>query len=132
MTRFLREVAEKRNPRTSATVGLLFTRYLEQSDGVPNTLTNYRGYVRDHVSPLIGHANVGELDADVLDSFYAELRRCRQHCSGRRSIRHWTSQPHQCDKRCTQPHMWRPLGSCGGEFDPRTRHRQAAAGVSAA
>ncbi len=111
MTRFLHEVAVKRNPRTSATVDQLLTRCLEQFDDAPNTLTNYRGYVRDHVSPLIGHANVGELDADVLDSFYAELRRCRQHCSGRSGNRHWTTQTHPCDARCTRPHVCKPLGS---------------------
>ena len=35
----------------------------------------------------LGRLKVGALDADVLDSFYAELRRCRDHCSGRRDDR---------------------------------------------
>jgi hypothetical protein len=52
-------------------------RYLDQFDGAPNTLTLYRGYVRKHISPFLGHLEVGEVDADVLDSFYAERRRCR-------------------------------------------------------
>jgi hypothetical protein len=37
--RLLHEVAEKRNPRTSATVDQLLDRNLEQFDGAPNTLT---------------------------------------------------------------------------------------------
>jgi hypothetical protein len=37
---------------------------------------------------------VGQLDADVLDSFYAELRRCREHCAGRHEIDHRTREPH--------------------------------------
>jgi integrase len=109
--RFLQEVAEKRNPRTSATVDQLLTRYLDQFDGAPNTLTNYRGYMRNHVSPLIGKLKVGALDAEVLDSFYAELRRCRQHCSGKAGARHWTRQAHECDQRCTRPHVCKPLGA---------------------
>ena len=41
--RFLAEVAERRNPRTSATVDQLLDRYLDQFDGASNTLTLYRG-----------------------------------------------------------------------------------------
>ncbi|MGE0297963.1 tyrosine-type recombinase/integrase [Pseudonocardia sp.] len=108
--RFLAEVAEKRNPRTSATVDQLLVRYLEQFDGAPNTLRLYRGHVRKHVSPFLGHLKVGELDADVLDSFYAELRRCRDHCSGRRTFQHRTSRRHECDERCG-PHVCRPLAA---------------------
>lgn len=35
------------------------------------------------MDPVIGHVKVGALDGDTLDSFYAELRRCRDHCSGK-------------------------------------------------
>src|SRR4051812_27914782 len=61
--RFLHEVAERRNPRTSATVDQLLARYLDQFDGAPNTLANYRSYTCNHVSPFLGHLKVGELDA---------------------------------------------------------------------
>lgn len=111
LDRFLHELAEQRNPRTSATVDQLLTRYLDQFDGAPNTLTNYRGYMRNHVSPLIGKVKAGALDAEILDSFYAELRRCRQHCSGRRGTQHWTRLEHECDQRCSRPHICRPLGA---------------------
>jgi integrase len=107
--RLLHEVAEKRNPRTSATVDQLLTRYLDQFDGAPNTLTLYRRYVRKHVAPFLGPLKVGEVDADLLDSLYAELRRCRDHCSGRHAVQHHASGPHECDKRC-RPHICRPLG----------------------
>jgi integrase len=107
--RLLNEVAERRNPRTKATVDQLLERYLDQFDGAPNTLTLYRGYVRNHISPFLGHLKVGQVDADILDSFYAELRRCRKHCSGRRQTEHRTPCPHDCDQRC-RPHACRPLG----------------------
>jgi integrase len=109
--RLVASVEERRNPRTSATIDQLLDKYLDQFDGAPNTLTNYRGYMRNHVSPLIGNVKVGALDAEVLDSFYAELRRCRQHCSGKAGSQHWTRQPHECDQRCTRPHACRPLGA---------------------
>lgn len=67
--------------------------------------------MRNHVSPLIGKVKVGALDAEMLDSFYAELRRCRQHCSGKGGTQHWTRQEHECDQRCSRPHVCRPLGA---------------------
>ena len=36
------------------------------------------------------------LDVETLDSFYAELRRCREHCDGRLHLQHRTGQPHVC------------------------------------
>jgi len=107
--RLLHQVAEKRNPRTSATIDQLLDRYLGQFDGAPNTLTLYRGYVRNHISPFLGRLTVGSLDADVLDSFYAELRRCRTHCNGRRPDHHRVTGPHECDRRCGGQHVCRPL-----------------------
>ncbi|RTL61780.1 MAG: integrase [Pseudonocardiaceae bacterium] len=108
--RFVHDVAERRNPRTSATVDQLLARYLDQFDGAPKTLSNYRGYVRNHVSEFLGDVKVGEIDADILDSFYAELRRCRSHCKQRRT-NHWTTREHKCDRRCGRPHICRPLGA---------------------
>jgi integrase len=90
-------------------VDQLIERYLDQFDGAASTLTLYRGYVRNHISPFLGHVKVGALDADMLDSFYAELRRCRDHCSGRRFVQHHTKGEHDCDHRCG-PHECRPLG----------------------
>ncbi|HKR48028.1 MAG TPA: tyrosine-type recombinase/integrase [Pseudonocardiaceae bacterium] len=109
--RLVREVEEQRSPRTAATVNQLLDRYLDQFDGAPRTLELYRAYVRKHISPLIGEVKVAALDAEILDSFYAELRRCRDHCSGRRAeVQHRTLATHQCDERC-RPHVCRPLGA---------------------
>ena len=108
--RLLSQVEEKRNPRTSATVDQLLERYLDQFDGADSTLALYRGYVRNHISPYLGRVKVGALDADVLDSFYAELRRCRTHCTGTPDTDHRTTAEHECDARCG-PHRCRPLGA---------------------
>jgi hypothetical protein len=126
--RFLHEVAERRNPRTSATVDQLLARYLDQFDGAPNTLTLYRGYVGKHIRPFLGRLKVGEVDADILDSFYAELRRCRDHCTGRRTFEHRTSGPHECDERCgphvrtsAGPSARQPCGTCTSSCPVRSR-----------
>jgi hypothetical protein len=57
-----------------------------------------------------GQDQVGALDADTLDAFYAELRRCRDHCVGRPFIQHRTAGEHECDHHCAQ-HRRRPLGA---------------------
>jgi hypothetical protein len=101
-SRPLDEVAEKRSPRTSATVDQLLDRYLDQFDGSPTTLDLYRTHVRNHISPCLGHVKVGQLDAETLDSFYGELRRCRRRCSGRRTIEHRVAEPHECTERSSR------------------------------
>ncbi|MGH3803324.1 MAG: integrase, partial [Pseudonocardiaceae bacterium] len=100
--RLISQVEERRNPRTKATVDQLLERYLDQFDGAASTLTLYRGYIRNHIAPFLGKTKVGALDADILDSFYAELRRCRDHCSGRPFVQHRTVVEHRCDHRCVQ------------------------------
>lgn len=110
LRRLANQVDERRNPRTNATVDQLLERYLDQFDGAASTLKLYQGYVRNHIAPFLGRIKVGALDADTLDSFYAELRRCRDHCSGRPYVQHRTEGPHQCDNRCG-PHRCRPLGA---------------------
>ncbi|TDC88148.1 GntR family transcriptional regulator [Saccharopolyspora aridisoli] len=110
LTRLLNEVDEQRNPRTSAPVKQLLKRYLDHYfEGEPSTRDQYRSYVRNHIAPFIGDEPVGRIDADILDSLYAELRRCRDHCTTGRRIDHRTRSKHECDARC-RPHECKPLG----------------------
>lgn len=106
--RLLLQVAERRNPKSSATIDQLLERYLEQFQGAPNTLDLYRTHVRNHISPCLGSVKVGRLDAEILDSFYAELRRCRRHCSRKRLTDRRVPGEHDCDSRC-RPHECKPL-----------------------
>jgi integrase len=108
MRRMATEVDERRNPRTNATVNQLLDRHCELAELERNTLANYRGLSEKHIRPLIGTVKVGALDGDLFDSFYAILRRCRDHCDRRPRVDHRTNGPHQCDERCT-PHQCRPL-----------------------
>jgi integrase len=107
-TRLLAQVDERRNPRTRATVSQLLERHLEMLDVEPTTLDSYRGFVENHIKPLIGKVQVGRIDGEILDSFFKQLRTCRAHCHGRRFTEHRTTRPHTCDDRC-KPHACRPL-----------------------
>ena len=107
--RLVQQVANRRNPRTSATVDELLGRYFDQFSGAPTTLSMYRTHTRNHISPVLGHLKVGRLDPETLDAFYAELRRCRRRCTGRRrTIDHRTTGDHECTEKC-RPHVCRPL-----------------------
>jgi integrase len=84
-TRLLSQVDERRSPRTRATVGQLLDKWLKVLDVDPSTRRTYEGYIRKHIRPLLGSLSLSRLDVEILDSFYSELRRCRDHCGGRRS-----------------------------------------------
>ena len=109
-TRLLNQVDEKRNPRTRATVNQLLDRYLDVLDVEDSTRSGYEGYIRRHIRPVLGELQVGRLDAEILDSFYAQLRKCRARCRGRVKIDHRTEREHRCDDRC-HPHECRPLAA---------------------
>jgi integrase len=104
------QVDERRNPRTTTTVDQLLDRYLETLDVGPTTHRMYTRYLEKHVRPFIGRQKAGALDADALDSLYAELRRCQIHCRDRRTVDHRTPRPHECDERC-RPHACKPLAA---------------------
>jgi integrase len=100
-TRLLAQVHQRRAPRTRATVNELMDRHLQHADVERTTLVRYESCVRVHVRPPLGDLDSSRLDGDVLDSFFATLRRCRTHCNGRnRGIEHRTGREHDCDARC--------------------------------
>jgi integrase len=97
-TRLLNQVDEKRNPKTRATVDQLIAKYFPVLDVDPLTMRGYKSKYENHIKPLIGSVQLSRLDIETLDSFYSELRTCRDHCRGRRYIQHRTDRPHQCDE----------------------------------
>ena len=110
-TRLLKQVDDRRAPRTNATVDQLLDRYLEMLDVEATTRDRYESCIRVHIRPLLGDLTVGRLNGEVLDSFFATLRRCRAHCNGRnRKVEHRTVGNHECDARCG-PHRCIPLSN---------------------
>ena len=87
-TRLLNQVDERRNPRTKATVNQLLDRWLEVAEMETTTRNSVVGRLDRHVRPVLGTVSVGRLDAETLESLYAQLRRCRERCGGRRQAGH--------------------------------------------
>ncbi|MEQ4204037.1 hypothetical protein [Actinopolymorpha sp. B9G3] len=98
------------NPRTRATVNQLLDRWLEMVELEPTTRAGYVEKIEKRIRPTIGKVEVGKLDAETIDSLYAQLRRCREHCHGRKYVEHRTSGRHQCAERC-RPHTCTPLSA---------------------
>jgi integrase len=109
-TRLLAEVDDRRNPRTNATVSQLLDRYLDVLEIEDTTRAGYESTLRNYIRPLLGELSIARIDGETLDSFYAELRRCRARCGRRPRIDHRTATEHECDRRCA-PHVCKPLGA---------------------
>jgi hypothetical protein len=104
----LNEVAEKRSPRTSATVDQLLDRYLDPV----RLIADHAGslpHARPQPHLAVPRTRQGRSTRRRdLDSFYGELRRCRRRCSDRRTIEHRVAEPHECTERSV-PHQCKPL-----------------------
>jgi hypothetical protein len=105
---FVAQVRTQRHPRTDATVQQLIDQHLGDAKLGFKTRINYRSQAEKHIIPCIGRQKVRAVDARVTDSFYSELRRCRDHCNGRPQVQHRTTQQHDCGERC-RPHVCKPL-----------------------
>jgi integrase len=92
-TRLLGQVDERKNPRTRATVNQLLDRWLTVVELEENTRAAYDSYMRHHIRPVLGTLPLTRLDTETLESFYAMLRRCRAHCSGRPGDRSHVCEP---------------------------------------
>ncbi len=133
-TRFLNQVDEGRNPKTRTKVGQLIVKYFEVVDVDVLTLRGYRSKYKNHIKPLLDATPLSKLGqigtgVKILDSFYADLRRCRLHCDGKTFIEHRTAVPHQRDehegnrcprnnpqecrrcRRMCKPHVCKGLGA---------------------
>nr|WP_255620941.1 site-specific integrase [Pseudonocardia sp. DSM 110487] len=109
--RLAAQVDERKHPRTNATLDQLLDRYLETLDVAESTRKMYAKYAEKHIRPFVGRLKAGAVDVEVLDSLYAELRRCRVHCDRSRGlVDHRTPRRHECDSRC-RPHRCNGLSS---------------------
>ncbi len=107
--RLVAQVAAGDHPRTDATIAELMVSYLAEARLARKTRATYLAYNGKHIVPLLGRLKInGSLDPELLDVYYAELARCRDHCTGRAEVRHWTARPHRCSARCRR-HVCRPL-----------------------
>jgi integrase len=117
----IERIAEGREPLNKATVNELLDRWLSVAELELSTRVSYEGYVDRVIRPVLGKMRLRELEirVDILDVLYAELRRCRKLCGGKKDLvdhrplgrarRSGEDGPgHECDERC-RPHVCKPL-----------------------
>jgi len=76
LNRLVARVEEQEHARTRATLGAALDAWLRLHEAEETTLDGYRGYVERTIKPV----SIGKVTAQVLEEFYAELRRCRRRC----------------------------------------------------
>ena len=96
LTRLLSQVDEQKYPKTRATFRVAMDKWLRTHEVEETTRESYVEYARVHLYPAFGDVPVGRVTAEVLEEFYAELRRCRVRCDGRPFVEHRIDGPHEC------------------------------------
>ena len=112
----IEQITKGRAPQARATVSDLIDRWLSVAELELITAVNYESYIERIIRPVLGGLQLREIQdrVEVLDELYAQLRRCRRLCGGRRGLvdhrpvgqgrRRPDGEPdHQCDERCV-PH----------------------------
>ena len=95
-TRLLAQVDAHRHSKTRATFRVAMDKWLRTHDVEETTRASYEQYARVHLYPAFGDQPVGRVTTQLLEEFYAELRRCSARCAGRAVVKHRTSDPHEC------------------------------------
>ena len=78
------QVDEQRHPKTNASFRTTMEAWLRTHEVEETTRASYEQYARVHLYPAFGDVPIGKVNARLLEEFYAELRRCRERCDGRR------------------------------------------------
>jgi integrase len=82
LTRMQNQVDEQRHPRSSISIGGVIAKWLEVVELEDSTRERYDGLIRLYIAPTFGDLPAAKLDAELLERFYARLRRCNRLCGG--------------------------------------------------
>ncbi|MBB4904572.1 site-specific integrase [Actinophytocola algeriensis] len=102
LIRWLKTVDDQKAPRTNATVDELINAFLDVIDIDRGTLRGWRNKQKNHIRPLLGETSLKKAHPHVLETFFAELRRCRKHCGRQPQVDHRTPRQHERDHRCVR------------------------------
>jgi integrase len=88
LTKLQSQVDEQRHPRSTITVDQIIEKWLDVTELEDTTRQRYQGLIRLYIGPTFGSMLAAKLDAELLERFYARLRRCNKLCSGRAKDHH--------------------------------------------
>ena len=109
MTRLLAEVDKQRATESSVPLGHVIDEWLRVAELEDGTREMYRGYLNRNIRPVLGDIPARKLSARDLETFYAELRRCRIRCDGTSFVEHKAKGDHDCNAKQCERHKCNPL-----------------------
>ena len=83
LKQFRAQVDDQRAPKTKASFRAAMDAWLRVLDVEETTRESYEQYARNHLYPAFGDEPISRITAQLLEAFYAELRRCSQRCGSR-------------------------------------------------
>jgi integrase len=114
LTRLLAEADARRAAHAKTSFGALLDRWLPAHEVDLTTRDAYESLIRNHIRPALGAVPLPRLHraaAEILEGFYADLRRCSRRCDRRPFVEHRATGPHDCAQRGCRPHVCRPLSA---------------------
>ncbi len=96
LRKLLSEVDDQRHTRTKATLGAAVDAWLAVHEAEENTRKGYETHARLYIKPALGDVPLGKINAQQLETLYAQLRRCRVRCNGKVKVDHLVDGPHEC------------------------------------
>jgi integrase len=111
MARLQTEVDGQRSAQSSVSLGYTLDEWLGTVELEDSTRDTYVGYIERSIRPTLGGIAISKLSTRTLESFYAELRRCRTRCNGRPFVEHRADGAHdlpRLDAHRMSAARWRP------------------------
>lgn len=110
LAEFRAQVLKQRAVSTTATVGYAIDEWMRTTELEDSTRDTYRGYIARTIRPAIGGIALNKISARILETLYAELRRCRVRCNGP-FVEHKKTGDHDCVTAKCKPHECRPMAT---------------------
>jgi integrase len=111
MARLQTEVDGQRSAQSSVSLGYTLDEWLGTVELEDSTRDTYVGYIERSIRPTLGGIAISKLSTRTLESFYAELRRCRTRCNGRPFVEHRADGAHDCAQAGCSSHVCRPMAA---------------------
>lgn len=111
MARLQAEVDGQRSAQSRVTLSSTLDEWLKTLEVEDSTRDGYIGYVERNIRPTLGAVPIAKLSTRTLETFYAELRRCRIRCNGRPTVAHRVAGEHSCDATHCAPHVCKPMAA---------------------
>jgi integrase len=111
LAEFRTQVNKQRSTPSSVKLEYAIAEWLRTSEHEDSTREGYRGYITRTIRPALGDVPVNKLTAWMLESFYAELRRCRVRCDGRPFVEHRAVGEHDCKAAKCKLHACKPMAA---------------------